>query len=231
MKHSDRPYVLLNMSMSADGKIASANRAINHFSSERDHENLYRLRATADAILNGARTVDTAPIMMDTGPDKFRRQRTRNGLVAHAIRIIATGSGSLNTNAEVFSHRFSPIIVLTTTRCPKNKLTRLQEAADAVIVAGDDELDFPTALAQLRNEWSVNRLLCEGGGALNDALFRADLVDEVNLTICPVVIGGREAPSISDGIGIAHLADARQFDLHKRRLLDGEQYLTYLRKP
>lgn len=230
MKHTDRPYVLINMSMSADGKIASANRGINHFSSDRDHENLYRLRATSDAILNGARTVDTAPIKMDTGPEKFRRRRARNGLSAHAIRIIATGSGSLNTNAEVFKHDFSPIVVLTTSRCPKTKLTRLRKAADAVIVAGGPELDFPTALMQLRKDWKIKRLLCEGGGALNDALFRADLVDEVNLTICPVVIGGRDAPTISDGIGIERLADARQFALNKRRSMDDEQFLTYLRK-
>ncbi len=230
MKRSNRPYVLLNMSMSADGKIASANRAINHFSSERDHENLHRLRATADAILNGARTVDTAAIKMDTGPDKFRKQRLRNKLSDHAIRVIATGNGSLNPNAEVFNHRFSPIIVLTTSRCSKNKLTKLQQAADEVIVAGEKELDFPTALKELRKQWKVKRLLCEGGGALNDALFRADLVDEIHLTICPVIIGGRDAPTISDGAGMDRLADARQFELQRRRTTDNEQFLTYIRK-
>src|ERR1039458_184969 len=52
-----------------------------------------------------------------------------------------------------------------------------------------------------RSKWGVKRLLCEGGGELNDALFRAGLVDEIHLTICPKIFGGRTAPTIADGLG------------------------------
>ena len=50
--------VLINMAMTADGKIATANRAVSSFSSRRDHDHLLALRATADAVMAGARTVD-----------------------------------------------------------------------------------------------------------------------------------------------------------------------------
>ena len=51
------PFVFINMAVTADGKIATANRAVHSFGSARDLEHLYELRATADAILCGARTV------------------------------------------------------------------------------------------------------------------------------------------------------------------------------
>lgn len=225
-----RPYVLLNMSMSADGKIASAQRGMNHFTSKRDEQNLYALRATVDAVMNGARTVDTAPIKMDSGSAKFRRTRLNSGLAEHALRIIVTGSGSLAAKAEVFCHHFSPIVILTSSRCPKRKLRDLAKQADDVWISPGRSIDFPRALTHLHSKWRVKRLLCEGGGGLNDAMFRGDLIDEFHLTVCPLIIGGSQAPSISDGIGFDRLNDARQFELAKRKQVGEEMFLTYRRK-
>lgn len=226
----DRPYILLNMSMSADGKIASAQQGINHFSSPRDHDHLYELRATVDAVINGARTVDTAKIEMDPGPTKYRRQRIRNGLREYNHRIIVSGTGSLSSEAEVFNHRFSPILVITSGRCSQRNLKRLQSLADDVIVSGWEAIDFKAVMQMLKRQWKIKRLLCEGGGALNDALFCANLIDEIHLTLCPLIIGGRRAPTISDGLGSEHLADARKFTLTKRKQIGDELYLTYHRK-
>ena len=225
----NRPYILLNMSMSADGKIASTNRRLNHFSSRRDHQHLYELRATVDAVMNGARTVDTAPIKMDPGPPAFRRRRIRDGLAEYNLRVVVTGRGSLDPAAEIFRHDFSSIIVLTSRRCPPKNLARLKAVAAEVIVAGSETVDFAAALKRLRAKWRIRRLLCEGGGALNDALFRADLIDELHLTVCPLVIGGSHAPTISDGLGIEQLTDARRFHLTRRKQTGGELFLTYHR--
>ena len=108
------PFVFVNMAMTADGKIATANRAGSSFGSARDHEHLLELRATADAVMAGARTVDSAAINLGPGPARFRRLRLKNGLAEYNLRVIVSGSGSLNPKAEVFKHRFSPIIILTT---------------------------------------------------------------------------------------------------------------------
>ena len=56
-KNSKLPFVFVNMAMTADGKIATANRAVHSFGSQRDLAHLYELRATADAVMCGARTV------------------------------------------------------------------------------------------------------------------------------------------------------------------------------
>jgi riboflavin-specific deaminase-like protein len=208
VRSSKLPFVLVNMAMTADGKIATTNRAVASFGSARDREHLLKLRATAVAVMAGARTVDSAAINLGPGPAKFRRLRLKNGLMEYNLRVIVSGSGSLNPDAEVFKHHFSPIVILTTGRISKTKLRQLQAIADVVKICGEQEINFRAAFCWLREKLGINRLLCEGGGELNDALFRAGLVDELHLTICPKIFGGRNAPAIADGRGFRRLAKA-----------------------
>jgi len=218
------PFVLVNMAMTADGKIATANRSVSSFGSTCDHEHLLELRATVDAVMAGARTVDSAPINLGPGPAKFRRLRLRHGLAEYNLRIIVSGSGFVNPKAEVFRHRFSPILVLTTKRVSQAKLRQLRAVADEVKVFGRHEISFPAALSWLRGKWGVKRLLCEGGGELNDALFRAGLVDELHLTVCPKIFGGREAPTIAEGSGFRQLAKAVPFQIKTFKRIGSEVF-------
>jgi len=218
------------MAMTADGKIATASRAASSFGSRRDHEHLLELRATADAVMAGARTVDSAKVNLGPGPEKFRRLRVKRGLEEYNVRIIVSGTGSVNPRAEIFRRRFSPILILTTRRAGERKLARLRELADDLVICGETELDFRLALGWLRAEWGVERLLCEGGGELNDALFRAGLVDELHLTICPKIFGGRRAPTIADGSGFPHLHLAAAFRLKSLKRVGDELFLVFSRK-
>jgi riboflavin-specific deaminase-like protein len=226
-KDSRLPFLLVNMAMTADGKIATANRAVSSFGSKRDQAHLLALRATADAVMAGARTVDSNPVTMGPGPTRYRRQRQRRGLAEHNLRIIVSRSGTVHPGAEVFRHRFSPIIVLTTRRVTASRLKRLTTIATEVKICGAREIDFPRALRWLREKWEVKRLLCEGGGELNDALFRAGLVDELHLTVCPRIFGGRSAPTISDGLGAGNLAQAVRLELVSARRLGDEIFFVY----
>ena len=213
IKNSKLPFVFVNMAMTADGKIATANRAVHSFGSTRDLAHLYELRATADAVMCGARTIEISQSILGTGGEKFRKLRLKDGLAEYNLRVIVSGSGSIDPTSEIFKKRFSPIIVLTTERASAKKLNLLRELTDGVKICGETEINFHNALIWLRTKWNVKRLLCEGGGELNDALFRAGLVDEINLTICPKIFGGRKAPTIAEGIGFSKLADAEKFEL------------------
>ena len=224
-----RPFVLVNMAMTADGKIATANRAVSSFGSARDREHLLALRATADAVMAGARTVDSAPINLGVGPAKFRRQRLKRGLAEYPLRVIVSRSGSVNPRAEIFQYHFSPILILTTRRAGAGWLRRLRATADAVKICGQSEINFHAAFRWLQREWQVKGLLCEGGGELNAALFRAGLVDELHLTICPKIFGGHGAPTIAEGRGFSRLAAAERFQVKSVRQIGGELFTIFER--
>jgi riboflavin-specific deaminase-like protein len=228
--HNSKPlHALINMAVTADGKIATANRAVHSFGSPRDLRHLYELRATADAVMCGARTVEISNATLGNGGETFRRLRLKNKLTEYPLRIIVSGSGSIDPEAKIFQKRFSPIIVLTTKRASEIKLTQLRKLADVVKISGQSEIDFRAVFRWLREKWNIKRLLCEGGGELNDALFRAGLVDEINLTICPKIFGGRHAPTISDGLGFPRLREAEQFKLTSIKSKNAELFTRYLR--
>src|SRR5262245_30288590 len=94
--HASLPFIFINMAITADGKIATANRAVSSFGSRRDKEHLFELRATADAVMAGARTVDLNPVNLGPGPAKYRRLRLQSGLAEYNLRIIVSRSGSVN---------------------------------------------------------------------------------------------------------------------------------------
>ena len=222
-----RPFVFINVATTADGKLAPAHRHFIPFGSRRDQRLLMELRTGADAVMAGARTVDMARVDLGPGSLRHRRQRLRNGLAEFNLRVIVSGSGSLNPQAEIFRHRFSPIIVLTTERISQHNLKRLRRVADRVELFGSTELDMAAALAWLRQEWGVRRLLCEGGGEVNDALFRAGVVDELYLTFSPLIFGGRDAPTLCDGAGVQDLRHATRLRLKSLQRVGSELFLVY----
>ena len=220
-------HVYLNVAMTADGKIAPANRRFAPFGSKHDMELLLDLRARCDAVMSGARTVDLYPVNLGPGPRRFRERRRRRGLAEYNLRVIVSGSGSLDADAPIFNKRFSPIIVLSSERITKQRLRRLQSVASEVKVFGAREVDFGAAFQWLERDWGVKRLVCEGGGELNDGLLRAGLVNEVYVTICPLIFGGKHAPTLSDGVGFRTLSDTLGLTLRSRKRIGDELYLVY----
>ena len=213
--------------MTADGKIAPASRRYVPFGSRRDKERMLELRAAADAVMSGARTVDSYPVGLGPGPAKYRRLRLKRGLAEYNLRVIVSGAGTIDPGAEIFRRRFSPILILTTGRISKARLRRLRAVADEVRIFGRRKLNLAAALRWLARKWGVKKLLCEGGGELNAALFQAGLVDEVHLTVCPVIFGGRAAPTLADGTGVKHLAQAARLKLVSMRRTGNELFLVY----
>ena len=221
------PHVFINVATTVDGKLAPANRHFVPFGSPRDLALLYELRARADAVLMGARTVDSAPGHYGPGPAKYRRLRIKRGLPEYNLRVIVSGRGTLDPRADIFRHRFSPIIVLTTERASLRNLRRLRAVADDVEIFGEKEFNFAAALRWLEKKWGAKKILCEGGGELDWVLLRHGLIDEIYQTICPLIFGGRHAPTLADGEGVSSVDDAIKVRLKSFKRLGQELFLVY----
>src|SRR5262249_250341 len=157
-------------------------------------------------------------------PVKYRRMRLRRGLAEYNLRVVVSGSGNVNPRAEIFRHGFSPIIVLVSRRASESKLRRLRAVADEVKAFADNQLNFRQALRWLCKKWGVKRLLCEGGGEVNAGLFEERLVDEVYQTLSPLVVGGRNAPTMADGHGFPTLASAARLRLKSLKRVGDELF-------
>ncbi len=230
---ASRPFVLMNLAVSADGKIASADRSITTFGSPRDLAHLYELRATADAILCGARTIEETGATLGNGPDpdgSVRRQRKRRGLAEFPLRVLVSGTGSINRTAPIWSAPSGPLIVLVGNAASASTRDALQALGAEVWRSARRGVDLRDALARLHRERGVQRLLSEGGGQLNAALLEADLVDELHLTHCPLILGGRTAPSPFDGVGFPKLAEATQWRQVLARSIGNERFAVYRRE-
>jgi riboflavin-specific deaminase-like protein len=221
------PFVVLNAASTVDGKLAPHTRRFIPFSSARDQRLLFELRSRADAVMSGARTVDLGLVDLGPGPERFRRLRLRHGLPEYNVRIVVSGAASLNPEAEIFKHRFSPLLILVTERAPRTRVERLRRLATEVKVCGDSEIDFVQALRWLYQEWNVRRLLCEGGGEVNAGLLRQGVVNEIYLTISPLIFGGRDAPTLADGPGVREVNEAIQLRLKSSRRFGNELFLVY----
>jgi riboflavin-specific deaminase-like protein len=222
-----RPFVFINVATTVDGKLAPENRKFVPFGSRRDLDLLYELRAQADAVLMGARTVDSAPGHYGPGPAKFRKMRLKRGLPEYNLRVVVSGRGTLNPKSDIFRYRFSPIIVLTSARASVRNLRRLRDVADDVEIFGDNELNFESAFRWLEKKWRVKKILCEGGGELNTALIRQNLVDEIYVTLCPLIFGGRGAPTLADGAGVSNIREAVKLRIKSLRRVGQELFLVY----
>ena len=149
------------------------------------------LRAVCDAVVVGAgtaRSEDYGPVRPAAPARAWREAHGRNP----APLVLVSRSLRLDPTARAFSGDVRPIVV---TCAAATAPEGLHEVAD-VVVAGDVEVDLPAAVAAL-HERGLTRLLCEGGPGLLTDLVRAGLVDELCLTLAPLLVGA--APTLLIG--------------------------------
>ena len=203
-----RPFVRINMAMSADGKVASSNRSVHTFGSPRDSRHLHELRASSDAILCGARTLEETGATLGNGGARYDRLRIRNQRRPHPLRVAVSGSASVSPNAALWKDRSSPIIAWVLRDAPASRLKLVSSLADEVWTSPGPSIDVLAGLEWLHSRHGVRDVMVEGGGSLNDAFVRAGAFDELHLTWSPLLMGGARSPTAMDGTGFGRMADA-----------------------
>ena len=221
----ERPFVYINMAMTVDGKITSAGREHPRLTTRHDRARMDRLRAEADAIVVGARTVRSDDPNLHVRGQKARAYRRSLGKHAGLLKIIVTAGCGLDPEGRFFSDSDGGgLIVATVEEAPAERLRAFEGRAE-VWLLGKQRVDLKLLLNRLADR-GVERLLVEGGGELNWELLRDDLVDELYVTIAPRLLGGRDAPTLLEGSGLS-MGDQRRLRLLELDRQGDELYCRY----
>jgi riboflavin biosynthesis pyrimidine reductase len=195
---ADRPYVAGMMVSSVDGRAAVAGSS-RPLGGPVDLQLLLALRAVADAVLVGPSTV---------------RAEGYGRLPCPAVLI--SRSFDLPWEAGLFAAAGQPVLVYTGHEAPDPPA--VAAALEVVPIA-----ELPEVLADLRAR-GFEFVLCEGGPSLNRALLAAGLLDELFLTLSPLITGDDTQPAIVMG---GALPAPVPLALRSVATADGELYLRY----
>ncbi|MDD5024258.1 MAG: 2,5-diamino-6-(ribosylamino)-4(3H)-pyrimidinone 5'-phosphate reductase [Methanoregula sp.] len=194
-----RPRTVVNVAMSADGKLSTRERRQVKISGKEDFLRVDRLKAECDAVMVGIGTVladDPSLTVKDAGLKELRHS---SGMDEHPVRVVIDSTARTPPDASVLTKGSGKRVVAVSCRAKQEQIAQLRTRA-TVIVAGEKEVDLATVMDEL-GTMGISRVMVEGGGTLIAALFAAGLVDEVYTFVGNIIIGGKDAPTLADGVG------------------------------
>ncbi|MDJ1174443.1 RibD family protein [Roseofilum capinflatum] len=201
----DRPHITVILAMSADGKISDASRSPARFGSAADKAHLEQQIAKVDAVLFGAATLRAYGTTLSISDRQLLQQRQQQQYPPQPVQIVVSQTGALDASCRFFQQPI-PRWLLTTPEgaIPWENQPELTPKFDRILTASTHEGGFYwnqifVQFAQL----NIKRLAILGGGNLVASLLAGDWIDELWLTLCPVLLGGATAPTPVDGLGLS----------------------------
>jgi 5-amino-6-(5-phosphoribosylamino)uracil reductase len=224
----NRPQTTAILAMTADGKIADFKRNAARFGSKTDKSYLEKQLSLVDGVLFGAGTLRAYGTMLPICDPHLLSWRQQQGKPLQPIHILCSASANLDLNWRFFSQPI-PRWLLTTPAGAKTWNAHNHPGFEKILCshlkAKGDEIDWQEAFSQLQ-QLGLQKLALLGGGELIASLLAADMIDELKLTLCPVIFGGKEAPTPVEGTGF--LAEqAKRLDLLSVETVGGEIFLHY----
>ncbi len=212
----NRPRILVNVAMTADGKIDSAARKGAAISSAADKRRVDELRASVDAVLVGGRTLLNEDPKLTVKSAELRAERLRKGWPENPAKVgvvsdLPIAVGAYGMRSDTAGGRHPPLqnfltsgpaqIYLFTTHCTETDvLAAFETAGVKVHTMGQERVDLAAVFRSLHED-GIRSVLVEGGGTLIAELFRLGLVDELTVYVAPKIFGGASAPTLADGPG------------------------------
>ena len=222
----NRPFVFINVAMTADGKIDTFQRQGAAISSEQDKARVDRLRAEADAVMVGGKTLLDEDPKLTVKSEELRAERVAQGLPPNPLKVGVVTEAHLKPDSDFLNAGPANIVIFTTRWTSKHHISLLKSLGVDVYVDDADKVKLPKALETLK-EIGVERLMVEGGATLNFELLRLGLVDEVSVYVAPIVFGGVNAPSMAAGAGLERGEAIPLKLLHAEPWEDGGVLLRY----
>ena len=204
--------------MSIDGKIAPADRVGRRFfkfMTPRHQRMLHKIRSRVDAIIVG---VDT--VIADNPSLTVRNVRGKSPL-----RIVLDSTARTPLNSKVTDGTAKTIIAVTK-KASKRRIDSLRKKTEVLVLSRSGRVDLRSLIRELGRR-GIRTVLVEGGGETRWSFFKSGLVDEFFVWITPHIWGGRDAPTLVDGVGFLHEDDAIPLKLKTRRVVDDLLILSF----
>jgi 2,5-diamino-6-(ribosylamino)-4(3H)-pyrimidinone 5'-phosphate reductase len=217
-----RPYVICHMTTSVDGKIKPTlwPKTTNiHGLYEECHKKL-----KGDAWIIGRTSMEGYSSRKVKSLPKADRSLNKEDFVGDvnakrfAIVIDSSGKCRWDENSITGDH----IIEIVTEKVSLSYLTHLREKRVSYIFAGKSEVDLRIALQKLQQLFGIERLLLEGGGAINGSFLKAGLIDELSLLLMPLADGSVVTPTLFDSEEGYTKRKASELKLNSVKKLSGD---------
>ncbi len=198
----NRPYVRINVAMTADGKIDSVARHGASISSDADRARVDKLRADSDAVMVGGRTLLGDDPHLTVKSPELRAARQARGLPQNPAKVGVVTVAELRLDSRFLTSGPARRLLYTTARSAPEHIARLTAAGTEVFILGAEQVDLAGVMVSLF-DLGLRQVLVEGGGTLIAEVLRLDLADELTIYVAPRIHGGASAPTLADGPGFA----------------------------
>lgn len=215
-----KPFVFINVAVTADGKMDTFERKGAGISSATDKARVLRLRAEADAVMVGGHTLLDEDPKLTVKTAQLREERTARGMTENPIKVGVVTQANLKVDGDFMTSGPARRIIFTTSQTSAEQISVLSEHGAEVYVLGEKRVNLNLALETLYS-LGVRRLMVEGGGSLNFELLRKGLVDELYVYLAPKIFGGQTTPTLAAGKGLPESA-ALHLKLMDAQVLDDD---------
>jgi 2,5-diamino-6-(ribosylamino)-4(3H)-pyrimidinone 5'-phosphate reductase len=199
--------VIINSAMTLDGKISSytGNSCI---SSKKDLVRVHKLRSKVDAIVVGINTVLIDNPMLTV---RFIRNNNRSC----PTRIIIDSYGRIPLDSKILKTAATiKTIIVVTKQASKDTIEKIKKLGAHVIIVGSKLINLKK-LFNILYRMGYRKILIEGGGELNWSCLHDGIVNELIITIAPIVVGGRNAITLVEGKGYSTISEGIKLKLTK----------------
>jgi 2,5-diamino-6-(ribosylamino)-4(3H)-pyrimidinone 5'-phosphate reductase len=211
-----RPHVIFSAAITLDGKLATRT-GDSKLSSKKDKTRVHKLRSKVDAILIGKNTAKIDDPLLSVHNIKKK----------NPIRIILDSNATICTSSRILKTCSKiPTVIVVSKSAQKKNLQSLEKFPVQVLVCGKYIVNIKKLLRILKKK-GIKNILVEGGGTINWAFVKENLVDEAIITITPYLVGGIHATTLVDGDGFSTITKSMKLKLKNVIKIKNEVILHY----
>ena len=219
-----RPHTTVILAMTADGKIADYQGSAARFGSDCDRHHLEQQVSLTDGVLFGAGTLRAYGTTMSVSNEILLQDRKVRSQSPQPIQIVVSASGNLAPRWRFFKQPL-PRWLITVSGNDRRWQNRREFERVLIAQADNSQINWTSTLEQL-SALGLHKLAILGGGELVGSLLAENLIDEIWLTICPVIFGGNSAPTPVGGKGFLQ-SQGKKLQLLEVKQVEEELFLHY----